>query len=163
MPKSRIKIRYFKPEDAKSILQVHYDAVHHIASKDYSKRILNDWSPSVTDKRIRDYKKKSIKRSVTVVAEMNREVIGFGTVVPKENEIRAVYISPKAKRIGIGTALLRKLEAVARKKGIKELNLESSITAEKFYNKNGYKTLEYRYFTLRTGRKMRSVKMVKKL
>lgn len=50
---------------------------------------------------------------------MNREFIGFGTVVPKENEIREVYISPKAKRKGIGTALLRKLEGVARKKVLK--------------------------------------------
>ncbi len=162
MPKNFIKIRTAEPKDAKSILKVHYDAVHKTASKDYSKEILHDWSPPVTNKRIEDYKKKS-KGRVIVVAEINREIIGFGTIVPKECEIRAVYVSPKAKRKGAGTALLKKLEAIAKEKNIKKLNLESSITAEKFYNKNGYKSLRYGYFTLNTGRKMKSVNMIKKI
>ena len=163
MPKKSIKTRLSKPDDTKAILKVHYDAVHHIASKDYNKQILNDWSPPVTTKRIIDYKKKLGKNEITIIAEIGKNVVGFGKIVPEKNEIRAIYVSTKAKRKGVGTALLMKLEEIAKEKSIKKLNLESSITAEKFYNKNGYKNLEYRYFTLKTGRKMRSVKMIKKL
>ncbi len=163
MLKNLIKIRLAKTKDAKARLQVHYDAVHEIASKDYGRRILNDWSPLVTDERIREYNKRPREGKITLVAEIKGEIIGLGTIVPKEREIRAIYISPKSKRKGVGTALLRRLEKIAKEKGIKELNLESSITAEKFYNKNGYKSLRYRYFTLHTGRKMRSIKMFKTL
>jgi putative acetyltransferase len=98
-----------------------------------------------------------------MVAEINRRIVGFGVIVPKENEVRAIYVSPQVKRKGIGSALLRKLEELAKEKGIKKLRLESSVTAEKFYQKNGYKVIKRGYFTLRTGRKMKSVKMKKLL
>ena len=164
MPKKLIKIRIATLNDAKSILKVHYDAVHKIASKDYSREILDDWSAPVTDKRINDTKKKLQAGRITfVVAEINGEIIGFGAIVPKDYEIRAVYVLPKAKRKGVGTALLRKLEGIAKQNNIKKLNLESSITAEKFYNKSGYKSLRYWDFILKTGRMMKSVKMSKKL
>lgn len=163
MHKETIKIRLAKPNDAKSILEVHYDAVHKIASKDYDKKILNDWSPPVTAKRVKDYKKKSRIKIIRLVANINGKIVGFGTLTPKDCRIGAVYVSPKAKRRGVGALLLRELENIARKLHIKKLKLESSITAEKFYNKNGYKSLKNSYFALRTGRKMKCIKMAKKL
>ena len=163
MNKKLIKIRLAKPRDAKAILKIHYNSVHKIASKDYNKKILNDWSPNVTNKRIKDYKKKSVENRIAVVALIDEKIFGFATIVPQENKIGAMYVSPEAKRRGIGTALLKKIEAIAQKKKIRKITLESSITAEKFYNRNGYKSLLHHYFTLKTGRKMKSIKMFKKL
>ena len=159
---SKFSIRYYLPKDAKSIIKVHYDSVHKIASKDYETEILNDWSPKVTTERIKKFLENQLKgKEYTVVAEIKGKIVGFGVIVPKEKEIRAVYVSPKTKRFGIGTALLKRLEKFAKRKGINKLHLSSSITAEKFYLKNGYKVVSYGKFTLKTGRKMKCVNMKK--
>ena len=143
MLKKPIQIRLFQPKDAKRIIQLHYNAVHKIASKDYKPEILNDWSPPFSFERVKKFVENQSKgKEVTMVAEINRRIVGFGVIVPKENEVRAIYVSPQVKRKGIGSTLLRKLEELAKEKGIKKLRLESSVTAEKFYQKNGYKVIK---------------------
>ena len=75
MLKKLIKIRLFQPKDAKTIIQVHYNAVHKIASKDYKPEILNDWSPPFSFERVKKFVENQSKgKEVTVVAEINRRI-----------------------------------------------------------------------------------------
>jgi GNAT superfamily N-acetyltransferase len=47
-------------------------------------------------------------------------------------------VSPDLQRRGVGRLLMRSIEGVARDGGVSRLSLQSSITAEAFYDKLGY-------------------------
>lgn len=59
--------------------------------------------------------------------------------------------------------LLQEIEKAARSHGLTELWLDSSLTAVPFYLSQGFAGSVESEHTLRSGRKMRCVKMQKKL
>ena len=65
------------------------------------------------------------------------KIIGFASVVPKNNELRAVYVSPELVGEGLGAQILAFVERVACKAGVRELNLDASLNAEGFYLRHG--------------------------
>jgi N-acetylglutamate synthase-like GNAT family acetyltransferase len=80
---------------------------------------------------------------------------------PKPYEVRAVYVSPAAGRQGIGKQLLERLELFAQENGLKELWLDASLNAAKFYTANGFTVDAPGEHTLSSGRKMACIKMRK--
>jgi GNAT superfamily N-acetyltransferase len=48
------------------------------------------------------------------------------------------YLVPEARFQGIGKAMLAALEKEARRRGLSEVKLGSTVTAHKFYRRNGY-------------------------
>ena len=160
-----ITVRTALPGDARAIIQAHYDAVHITAAKDYAAEILDDWSSAV-DGRVNLMESKireNLDGSLMLVAELNNQVVGFAEIVAARNELRAVYVSPVAARMGVGTMLLNELELQARKLDVKLLWLDSSLTAEPFYFAHGYKRDGVGEHELRSGRQMLCVKMHKDL
>ncbi len=158
----KIAIREAREHDAKSLLEVHYDAVHNIASSDYSDEIVNQWSLPIDDKRIGDFLKNP-DNEIRLVAEVEDKIVGFGALVIEKNELRACYVSSKTARKGIGNALVEEIEKIAQEKGLTYLQLDSSLTAEQFYKSCGYKVIERGNHTMRNGMVMASVKMRKDL
>jgi N-acetylglutamate synthase-like GNAT family acetyltransferase len=158
-----ILIRNASEDDAAAIVQVHYDAVHVTASKDYDEAILKDWSglPDARIDRLQGQIISNPENTSMLVAEINGEIVGFGEIVSSTCELRAVYVSPIAARNGVGGALLNELEAIARKKGVLNLWLDSSLTAEPFYLSHGYLSDGRGEHHLQSGRKMICVKMHK--
>ncbi len=156
---NQLVVRQSKIEDARGILEAHYSAVHETASKDYPFDVISEWSTPVDQERIQKYVTESFPQETTLVAEVNGEIAGFGSIV--ENELRAVYVSAKHARRGVGSALLTDLEKVARSKRCTELHMHSSITAEPFYRRHGFRELERGFHTLRSGKKMACVMMSK--
>jgi len=78
------------------------------------------------------------------------EVVGVAALHPKPGEglgvIRWVYVDPKHQRRGVGTALVRYVESVARGLGLRKLRLvthERAYWAIRFYEKLGYRTVAY--------------------
>ena len=70
--------------------------------------------------------------------------ISFRRVDEKLWEIESIAIMPKAKRAGIGTALLKEYERLAINKGAKRSILEVRVhnrKAIKFYEKHNYKII----------------------
>jgi putative acetyltransferase len=67
-------------------------------------------------------------------------------------------VSPDFKRHGVGKAILRELERIARERSVPYLQMDSSFTAEPFYLANGYRTIERGFHTLRNGETMACVK-----
>lgn len=159
-----IVVRDAKVEDAESIVTAHFSAVHQTAAKDYAQEILDEWSSSNLSERVAKMEqviKNSPEGEVMIVAELDGRVVGFGSIVPKKNELRAVYVSAEAGSRGVGQAILEELESKARKLKVPELNLDSSFTAEHFYVIHGYQVVERSQHTLSSGRKMGCVIMRK--
>jgi putative acetyltransferase len=157
-----IEIRPYKESDARAVLEVHRAAVIKTAARDYEPAILEEWSPPVDDQRLEKFKREN-SADVRIVADINGAVIGFGELVTNESLLGACYVHPEYGGKGVGHKILSKLEEIALEKGLTYLFMDSSITAEKFYNAHGYKTIEHGEHSLRSGRKMACVKMRKEI
>jgi putative acetyltransferase len=158
-----VNIRFAGSEDARGILEVHYSAVHQTAAKDYPLEIRRAWSTPVTPERIDDYLKNVLPNETTVVAEVNTRIAGFGVIIESNSELRAVYVAAEFGNQGVGSALLRELERLAKDRGCGELRMDSSLTAAPFYLRHGYEELGRADHTLSSGDKMACVKMRKAL
>ena len=77
--------------------------------------------------------------------------------------MRACYVVPKAARQGVGTALVREIEQIARAHGLTHLQLDASLTSELFYLSLGYKVGARGEHMLRASLTMACVKMEKQL
>ncbi len=157
-------IRPIRIEDAEDVLRVHYDAVHETAAADYDLDTRQDWSPPVTAERIESFARTiGSGEKTTLVAELDGRVVGFSSIVPAMGELEALYVAPQAGRRGIGFALLSAIENLASEMGLKELSLNSSLTAERFYMAHGYRAEGKDWHTLESGRKMACIGMRKAL
>jgi GNAT superfamily N-acetyltransferase len=159
----QINVRFAKSEDARGILEAHYSAVHQTAAKDYPLEILRIWSTPVTKERIDQYLRNALPHETTLVAEVAGRIAGFGAIVESNDELRAVYVAAEFGGRGVGSALLRELERLAKDRGCPALQMDSSLTAAAFYLRNGYEELGRADHTLSSGDKMASVRMRKVL
>lgn len=152
---TKLKIRKARTEDAKGIVETHYDAIHNIANADYNKTILNAWHSGVTKSKIEETKKIiSYSEKEIFVCDDNEKVIGFSSIIPNKNELRAVYVRTSYSNKGIGTQLLLALEKRASELDLPRLQLHSSITAKQFYQKHSYSIVRNGTHTLSNGKKM---------
>lgn len=152
-------IRDAQKEDALSVIQVHYDSVHNVASQDYPVEILDEWSPSVSEQGAEKFLNNGA--DVKLVAEREGKIVGFGELLTDKNQLGAVYVASCAVGQGVGKAIMTCLEDIARQKNVPYLQMESSITAFPFYQKLGYVVLEHGTHRLRNGLEMACVKMRK--
>ena len=98
-----------------------------------------------------------------MIAELGGEPVGIGAIVVANSELRACYVLPTAARRGVGSALVAEIERVAREHGLRELHLESSVTAEPFYAALGYRTQQRGELKIAPGVAMVAITMRKEL
>jgi putative acetyltransferase len=72
-------------------------------------------------------------------------------------------VAPKGLRQGVGTAIVRRLETIAREHGVDRLELHATTTAEPFYQHLGYVSEERMTHRSSTGVEMDAVFMTKEL
>jgi putative acetyltransferase len=159
-------IRPGRPGDALAILEVHRSSVRGIAADAYSPEIVDSWAPvSISPDRVAAFTR-SIERHdelVLVAEDATGRIIGFGSIVPENSELRALYVSAEHGRKGVGHAILSELEALAREAGVTALRMDSSVNAAGFYKANGYIAIEHGEHTLQSGVRMGCVRMRKSL
>ena len=170
MPKNKliINLRLGRKSDARKVIHIHRRAVHEIASDDYSQEILNCWGRFLSEEELNKRQKNFNVRiekddNIIVVAEVDKQLAGFGEILIPESELVAMYVNPDFKRQGVEAAILKDLEFRAEAKGLKYLHLHSSITAVPFYRKNGFEEMKKGTHTLDTGLQMKCVMMKKNL
>lgn len=86
-----------------------------------------------------------LKMMTFYIYRCERKIVGVAALRIENEEsgsIHRVYVLPEYQRKGIGTALMKFVEAEAKRKGIKKLwlfTLEKAYWAVNFYKKLGYK------------------------
>ncbi|CAF3051093.1 unnamed protein product [Rotaria sp. Silwood2] len=163
-----INLRSATISDVEAILRVHYAAVHGPATSTfYTQNILRNWSPSATDERRLNQLHQAIQNNeeliVVAVSSENGMIVGFGSVIPSQQELRAVYVDPAFARRSIGTKVLATLEKLAIQHGAHKLHLDASVNAETFYYHHGYSVVDRGSHRLNSGIDMDCVKMSKDL
>jgi putative acetyltransferase len=151
-----------RPEDARRFLEIHHAAVRGLAARDYPSSVIEAWARPITDQVIERFLANR-DGEVRLVAEVDGELLGIGALVVSNAELRACYVAPSAARRGVGTALVAKIEEIARQHRLDHLVLESSITAEPFYSELGYEVENRGVLLLSPEVPMTAVKMRKRL
>jgi putative acetyltransferase len=121
-------------DEAEVLRDLHDESVRGLCQAEYSAEQLGAWA---TPKPVEDYVR-DIRQHVFLVAELEGSVVGFGALSAEDSEVLAVFVRPHCARQGVGSALLDALEHAARARGIGELVVSSSLTAEQFYRARGY-------------------------
>ena len=128
-------IRPAREEDASEISAVILRALHETNAKDYTAEIITrverSFSPDAVLQLIG-------KRTVLVAAVGNRIV---GTAGLDGSVIRTVFVAPDVQGQGIGRRLMAEIEHIARGRNIALLTVPSSVTAESFYARLGFRAV----------------------
>jgi GNAT superfamily N-acetyltransferase len=75
-----------------------------------------------------------------LVAVRDGRIVGTGSLGGAR--VRTLFVAPDEQRRGIGEALVAAVVARARAAGIARLTVDSSIAAEAFYRRQGFKRIE---------------------
>ena len=124
-------IRRWKREDSAALAEIFARAVRETASRDYRPAQIEAWVAGPPDWAER------LGAHLTFVAVAAGEPIGFVTFEPPDR-LDMAYVHPGHQRSGVAAALLAALEAEARSRNTRVLNVEASITGRPFFEACGF-------------------------
>ncbi|MGV1835045.1 GNAT family N-acetyltransferase [Rhizobium rhizogenes] len=128
-------VRPARESDADAISAVILSALRETNAKDYSQdiiaRVTQSFSPAAV-------KKLMVSRTV-LVAMKGGDVVGTASL--DGAVVRTVFVSPSVQDQGTGTRLMTEIERIAYIKGVTLLTVPSSVTAEAFYARLGFKAV----------------------
>lgn len=118
--------------DALAISRVIVEALRTSNSQDYS--------PAVIERVERSFSPDAVlglmARRQVVVAQVAGQVVGTASL--DGDVVRTVFVAPGQQGLGIGRALMQRVEALAGAAGVHTLRVPSSLTAQAFYARLGY-------------------------
>ncbi len=126
----------------------------------YSAEIINKWVSNPDVERFGRQMKTGI---CYLLAVDNGVPIGFGALDVVNAQITALFVHPTHAGKGVGRYLLLELEHVAVDRGLDMLQLDSSLNAQDFYERNGYGGGKPGKYRLSAGIEIDSVQMTKRL
>jgi putative acetyltransferase len=164
VPALNVEVRRATAADAEPIIELHFAAVHQTAAAFYPPEVLDTWSRVPDEGRYQRMRNAIAKGDeLFLVARDASGIVGFGSIVPSLQELRAVYVHPTVGRRGIGSRILIELERLAVDRGVFRLQVDASVNAEAFYLYAGYEIVERSLFRIGGDLEMASVKMSKAL
>jgi putative acetyltransferase len=133
-----IELRRGHPEDALKVARLFRDTVRTINSKDYSAAQIDAWAPYEVDL---DRWRQVIEGSHFLIAISGGMVVGFANL-EGEDYVDQIYVHKDLLRKRIATRLLEEIEREAKRRGANRLWTQSSVTARKFFERQGYAMLQ---------------------
>lgn len=127
-------IRTAKPADAPAIAHLYYDTVHTVNARDYSPAQIEAWAPRVYGD---GFWRRRFKRYRVFVAVDEDAVVGFAEFDPS-GAIDCFYVHHRWQGRGVGSALMRRVVAEARRCKTRRLSADVSLTARPFFEKQGF-------------------------
>lgn len=128
-------IRPALSDDAADISAVILRALRETNAKDYTDEIIARIERSFSPDAVR----RLIGQRFVFVASIGRRVVGTASL--DGSVVRTVFVAPDLQARGIGTLLMAEIERLARERSIAALTVPSSITAETFYTRLGFKAV----------------------
>lgn len=146
-------IRRARAADAAAIVRLFHSTIHAVNARDYTRRQLLAWSPSIPDAEA--WIAARWPSRLTFVAVEAANVVGFAELGPR-GHVDCLYCRHDRQRMGIGSALLSAIEAQATADRIVTLTAESSITALPFFAARGFQFVR-RQVVVRRGIRLPNV------
>jgi GNAT superfamily N-acetyltransferase len=98
-----------------------------------------------------------------LVATVGEHVAGTGMIDLTTGKIDAIFVHPAYMKRGIGAAMMRHLETLARSHELQELKLDATLNAAPFYRSLGFEGEEITPYRSPRGLTMDCVPMTKRL
>jgi len=128
-----ITIREVTENDYEAIAQLHKDTILNVNSKDYPADTISAWAKQINPER---YKENEASRK-RWVAEENGQIVGFvGHYL--EGGMAGLYVHKDFQGKNIGNRLFKVAMDSQKELGFKDITLRSTLSAVKFYKKQGY-------------------------
>lgn len=136
MSKSRpTHVRAATVDDAPAVSSVILKALRESNAKDYSPEVIARVEASFSPSALVNL----FQQRQVFVALQDQQIAGTASLDGRA--VRTMFVTPDLQRQGIGRRLMEAVEDAARKAGIEVLAVPSSVTAEQFYAKLGYKAV----------------------
>jgi N-acetylglutamate synthase-like GNAT family acetyltransferase len=132
-------IRPALEDDADGISSVILRALRETNAKDYADEIIARVERSFGPDAVR----KLIGNRTVFVATLGSRIVGTASL--DGSVVRTVFVAPDVQARGIGKLLMAAIERTARERSIAALTVPSSVTAETFYAKLGFKAVRDSY------------------
>ena len=159
------EIRRAHPSDANNIAVAHRDSIRSVGPRFYPPNVVEDWGEGLTpDVYVRAMEGGEV--FFVAIGQIHDEpaVLGFATHrIDDARDGMSVYVRGMTTRRGIGSALLRSVEAHAIANGATSIQVEASLAGVEFYKANGFKEVGRGDTLLMSGRPIACVFMRKTL
>jgi GNAT superfamily N-acetyltransferase len=136
-----VAIRRARPEDADAIVTVLRRSITELCVDDHHNDPggLGGWLQNKTASNVCVWI--DAPGNFMLIAEGAGGVCGVA-LLGATSLILLCYVLPEVQFGGVGRALLEAVEAEARLRGLRELSLESTLSARAFYSRHGYRPKE---------------------
>jgi putative acetyltransferase len=133
-----VEVRDATAGDAPAVADLFYNTILNVNVGDYSVAQVEAWAgpapvPEMWGRRITE--NRGMRRMF--VATVEDGVVGFAEL-ETDGHVDTLYVHHEYQGCGIASALLDRIEAEARRLGLRRLYTEASITAEPFFRSRGF-------------------------
>ena len=126
-----------RPEYAREISELICGNLKNINSRDYTPEQIEAWASVNSPGRIRN----SIEKNKIFVLVDGDQIMGVCSLNPETGMLGSFFVKYNYHNRGYGTELLKYVENYAERRGIRVLNVNSTITAYYFYARRGYEKI----------------------
>jgi putative acetyltransferase len=130
--KMKAAFRLVTMADADQLFDMRRQAITALATKRMPVAEAEAWASTLTAAGM----EKKLRELEIWVALVGDAVVGWGAI--RADRLEGLYTDPTYAGRGIGTELLRLLEALMHGRGISSVHAEASSNAEEFYLRRGY-------------------------
>lgn len=139
-----LNLRTANSDDLAALFKLHQASVYQLCKEHYSEAQLQHWF----DDRDQSMYQIGVLAQKIWVAE-DTEIQGF-IEMDQNNVIDKLFINPTAAKSGVGSLLLHHAFAWLTEQGVTFTQIESTVTAQFFYQKHGFYPLKTAYFSKST-------------
>ncbi len=131
-------IRPYQESDFEQLRQLFHDTVRAINIRDYSPEQIAAWAPI---DHAHERMQQALNENISYVVEDDSLIIGFADI-KHAGYLDHIYTHKDHQGKGVATLLVKKLEDEMRIRNIKEITTEASITAQPFFERQGYSVIK---------------------
>ena len=137
--KEKFFVRLFAESEAEVVQNIIHRGLREINGKDYPAELIEEYCAYFSLEKI---KSQAVSAHMYVAVSGNK-IVGTGSIAPywgseKESILLTIYVLPEMIGQGVGSAIINALEQDEYFLRANRIEIPSSITAVKFYEKLGY-------------------------
>lgn len=134
-------MRRATPADMPALSKLMQETIRTVNNPDYTPEQIDIWCGKASEEHLKELHENATR----YIAEVDRQIVGFGDIErDNPSEIGLLYVHHQHIRTGVGSALLKQLETIAKLNGIQSLSVNASITAKPFFEAKGFAVTEER-------------------
>ncbi len=130
----KLAMRPLLPADVPLLAEIFRASIEELTADDYNEAQQEVWAETADDEEEFGAR---LSGALTLVATFGGAAVGFASLADNRR-IDMLYVHPAAAGQGAGAMLCDALEKLAAARGTKELEVEASDSARRFFDKRGF-------------------------